>query len=375
MCRILAGGGSRSENKFRNVELNLTKALSGSLKESENSSSTFEPVFQARAISCDRELTFSEYGKMIPSILKLEKPFENRKSQHAYLMLITGAVAISLAPIFVRFSDLDPVVSAFYRLFLAFPFFLVLPFLGLTPPARETARRSSVSLTDLAMMFVCGAMLAADLALWHISINWTSIANATLFNNCAPVILLAFGRLFLKERITRKMAISFALATMGMGLLMGGNFALSKDKLAGDMVAVSTAVFYAFYLLLVKSLRQRYPTFTIMLGTSFAAAACLFLVAMINGRELLPPDLEGWLIVLGLALICHVIGQSLIANALADLPVSVSSFGLLLQPVSATILAWALFHETLGQLQLLGGFLVLCGIVLSNRTSHGDRKA
>lgn len=294
------------------------------------------------------------------------------KSHYAIGILFAGAVAISLAPIFVRLSDLDPVVSAFYRLFLAFPFFLVLPFLGLPRSTKPDMPRSSMSLADAALMFLCGAMLAADLALWHISITWTSIANATLFNNCAPVILLVFGWMFLNERITRKVTISLALATLGMGFLMGENFALSRNQLAGDMVAVSTAFFYAVYLFLVKSLRERHRTFSIMLGTSLASAFCLFVVIITIGWEMLPSGLVGWLTVLGLALICHVIGQSLIANALADLPVSISSFGLLLQPVSAAILAWLFFNEALSHFQLLGGFLVLCGIAMSNRAHQSQ---
>lgn len=306
--------------------------------------------------------------------VKSDQESESVKSAQIFAILLFGAFAISLAPIFVRISNLEPVVSAFYRLSLALPFFMVLPFMGAA--RAEVPVRSLFSITprDAALMLLCGAMLAADLALWHISITLTSVANATLFNNCAPVILLILGWVFFRERITREVLIALAVAAAGMSLLMGENFAVAPDQFFGDAVAVSTAFFYAIYLFLVKSLRARYDTFAIMAGTSFASAACLLVVCLLNGWPLLPADLDGWMIVFGLALICHVIGQSLIAKALAHLPVTVSSFGLLLQPVSAAILAWLLFNEALSAMQITGGVLVLCGIVLSNRAHWSNKE-
>ena len=49
----------------------------------------------------------------------------------------------------------------------------------------------------------------------------------------------------------------------------------------------------------------------------------------------------GWTILLGLALISHAAGQGLIAYALAHLPATFSSVGLLLQPVVAAFFAWS----------------------------------
>ncbi|MBL4801199.1 MAG: DMT family transporter [Emcibacter sp.] len=288
--------------------------------------------------------------------------------------MLVGAVAISLAPIFVRLSNLEPVVSAFYRLSFALPFFALLPFLGRAKPELQSTKRNRLSFRDIFMMCICGAMLATDLALWHISINWTSVANATLFNNCAPVILIALGWAFLGERITREVLIALVVASSGIALLMGENFTLSPDQFIGDMVAISTAFFYALYLFLVKSLRARHDTFVIMFGTSLVSAVCLLTVCVMNGWGMALIDMRSWSIVLGLALVCHVFGQSLIAGALADLPVATSSFGLLVQPVSAAVLAWILFNEALSLLQCLGGLLVLCSIVLSSRARQSVKR-
>ena len=60
----------------------------------------------------------------------------------------------------------------------------------------------------------------------------------------------------------------------------------------------------------------------------------------------------------------------MITYALADLPAAFSSVGLLLQPVAAALLAWAILGEALGWWQALGGAVVLIGIVLARRGSR-----
>lgn len=46
-----------------------------------------------------------------------------------------------------------------------------------------------------------------------------------------------------------------------------------------------------------------------------------------------------------------------------------SSISLLIQPLTATIAAWILFHEAIGPLQMAGSALLLWGIYLSKRGS------
>jgi drug/metabolite transporter (DMT)-like permease len=55
----------------------------------------------------------------------------------------------------------------------------------------------------------------------------------------------------------------------------------------------------------------------------------------------------------------------MVARALAHLPSSFAAVALLINPVSATILAWAILHKPAGPQQIVGGLIVLTGILLA----------
>jgi drug/metabolite transporter (DMT)-like permease len=92
-------------------------------------------------------------------------------------------------------------------------------------------------------------------------------------------------------------------------------------------------------------------------------------IALAFGDAMLPQTLSGWLVLLGLALLCQTAGQSLIAYAMAHLPASFSSVSLLVQPVLAAAYAWLLLEERIAPVQALGGVVVLAGILLARRGS------
>ena len=105
------------------------------------------------------------------------------------------------------------------------------------------------------------------------------------------------------------------------------------------------------------------------IGPSITALT-LLPIALLSGETLLPPSLHAWAVLLALALISHAGGQTLIAYALAQLPASFSSVALLLEPLVAAVIAWPLFGEHLGPVEIAGCVLVLAGIYISRRGSR-----
>lgn len=291
-----------------------------------------------------------------------------RAERLALAALLAGACAIAFAPIFVRLSELGPTATAFWRVAFAAPallFWLAAEHRHLGGSARRPATAREWWLLGLA-----GFCFAGDLAFWHWSIKLTSVANSTLLANFAPIFVAPAAWFLFGERIRAAFLVGMILAIAGAALLMGQSLALSVDRIVGDALGIVTAGFYAAYMLTVSRLRATFSTATIMAWSAIATAIFLWPVALASGESLIATTAYGWAILLGLALLSHSGGQSLIAYAFAHLPASFSSVALLLQPAVAALLAWILFAEPLGPLQALGGVVILAGIVLARRASQ-----
>ncbi len=282
----------------------------------------------------------------------------------AFMALVAGAVAIAFAPVLVRLSELGPTATAFYRLALALP----LLWLWAGGMARDRAERvrptSNWGLWGLAL---AGLFFAADLAVWHWSIYHTSVANATLLANLAPIFVTLGGWVLFAERVSRRFLLALALGILGIAVLMGDSIQLGTDQLLGDALGLLTALFYGAYILTVSRLRRRFTTATIMAWSGTVTAVVLLPLAVLSGESMLATTVYGWTVLLILAWLSHAGGQSLIAYALAHLPAAFSSLSLLLQPVIAALLAWVLLAEPLRPVQTLGAVTVIAAIALARR--------
>jgi drug/metabolite transporter (DMT)-like permease len=279
----------------------------------------------------------------------------------ALAALFDGAACIALSPIWVRVSEVGPTASAFWRVALALPLLWVL--LAFVP--RGAVARFPGQWKLLA---VAGFAFAGDLAFWHWSIKLTSVANSTLLANLASIFVTLAVWLIWNKRPSATFLVGLAGALVGVALLVHSSLDFSSGALLGDGLGVVTALFYAWYLLSVKDVRERgAATLGLMAVTTTFTAVFLLPVALASGEALLPQTEIGWLKLVGLAWVSHSAGQGLIAYALAHLPAAFSSVGLLSQPVMAALFAWVMLAEPLAPVQMLGGIVVLAGIYLASR--------
>lgn len=283
-----------------------------------------------------------------------------RRKAVALGALLLGAVAIGSSAIWVRLSEVGPVATAFWRTALAVPFLFLWVALE-RRPADATARTSRRGL------IAAGCYFAGDLSFWHVSILLTSVATSTLLANLAPIFVTLAGWLWFKERVSGMFVLGLTIAMLGVGALLGPDFRGDSQALLGDAFGIITALFYAAYLLQIKRLRAGTSTARIMASTSVVTALIVLPVALLLGESIVPGSLRGWSIVLGLALVSHVAGQSLIAYALAHLPASLGSVSLLIQPLFSAFFAWMILGESIVALQIAGGITTLVGIGIAHR--------
>jgi len=286
----------------------------------------------------------------------IEHPRERRNASLAVTALLIGAACIGTSALWVKVSETGPVSTAFWRVFLALPLLWAWSLAERDRPSR--ADRA----TERRLMLWAGLFFAGDLAVWHWSIVLTSVANATLLANLAPIFVTLAAWLLFHRMPSGRFLIGLAIALAGMAVVIGSDFRLAGRQVFGDALGVVTAMFYAGYQLVVTRLRASVSTASIMAWSGVIAAAALLPLALASGERFLPLTGGGWSKLIGLALVSQVVGQSLIAYAMAHLPSTFSSVGLLFQPVMAALFAWILLGETLGWIEVAGAMTVLIGI-------------
>ena len=294
-----------------------------------------------------------------------------RNERTAIAAVFVGAVIIAFAPILVRLSEVGPSATGFHRFLLAIPLYWAI---AATMPRRAAADGNETPRTarDFLLIGLAGFYLAADVAVWHFSITMTTVANSTLLANVAPVFVVLGGRILFGTRVTGTYLLGLAAAMAGVVILSRASLSLSETHFLGDLLGILTAVFYAAYQMAVERLRKRFSTLTIMKFAIPVSALVMIPVALASGEALFPATLAGWAFLIALAAGPQVFGQGLIAWALRHLPVAFASVSLLVQPVTAALVAWALFDERIGAAQGIGGIIVLAGIYLARRGSPAD---
>ena len=281
-----------------------------------------------------------------------------------FFILIIGAIAIAFSPIFVRFSDVDPIMTAFYRIFISLPFFLFFSSFNIIEKVKFPQFNN-----NYIIFLVSGIFFALDLICWHWSIKLTTVSKATFLSNLAPIVVIIFSLIFLKERFSKFFYLAAILSMVGMLMLLGESFKFNKSQFIGDLLGVLTAVWYGSYIVTISQLRKKYNSTSIMFLSGIVTAIILLIVSMLFEQSLIPQSLFTITIIFLLGFICQFMGQSFITYSLAYLSASLSSLCLLIQPIAATVLAYFFFQEKLTTIQFFGSALILIGIYIA-RTKY-----
>ncbi len=275
------------------------------------------------------------------------------------LMVFMGGVCIGLAPIGLRLGldDLGPQAIAFWRYTFALPIlFLLVVCVERRLPAKPNR-----------FVVIAATCFALDIGLWHWALTITTVANSTFIVNLGNVCVGLTAWVFLKETPTPIWFLAILIAMIGAGALTLGGGLEGKADFRGDLLALGAAVLVSFYIVASKVARKSLGG----LDTIFWLTAVEILVAallVLAFRErFLPDSLNGFIVPLFLALSVQVAGQGLIITGLGHTPAAVAGVLVLVQPVVAAAISWRLFDEPLAPIQAGGGFMILLGILISQR--------
>lgn len=286
----------------------------------------------------------------------------------AIATLCLALVAVSCAPIFIRFSETE--LGANGTIFNRFLVFVLCfgPLRLLSPPEQpevDGTELDPITRRQWLALAGVGVISAVSLVLWALSLQYTTVAKSMLLNNLTPIFTSLGGWLLWRQRFDSRFLIGMAIALTGAIALGLSDFTGTDGLLLGDLYALLSAVFLGLYFLLVEYLRQRFGATTILLWRGAIGVVLLLPVVLISEGQLFPTTAVAGLAVVGLGLISEGLGQRLLADCMKQFSARFISLFLLLEPIISALLAWAIFQEQMGPLTGIGFAVVLTGVYLA----------
>ena len=281
--------------------------------------------------------------------------------QRPVLAVLVGAVAIAFSGVLFRLAHVSPSTGAFYRCVWALPPLWLLAHLERRrygPPARRAS----------ALAWIAGAFFAADLVLWHNSIEQVGAGLATVLGNTQVVLVGLLAWALLGERPQRSSLAAIPVVAFGVVLISGAleQGAYGSNPPLGALYGVLTGIAYSGFLLVLRegSRDLRRPAGPLFTATLASALGCAAIGAAVGDLDLTPSwAATGWLVLLALS--SQVLGWLLISTSLPRLPAVVTSILLTLQPVCSVVFAALLVDESPSLLQLAGAACILAGLIVA----------
>lgn len=276
--------------------------------------------------------------------------------------VLWGTVGVFVQSIY-QMTEANPLSIGFFRLALATPVLAGAGWLTIGRRMWQIERR------DWKYLLLIGAMTALYQVCYFGAIVQIGVAAATLITLCtAPVWVAVLSVGLLGERLTRRLALSGGCAIVGTLFLVG----MQPQNGAqghlgwGVLLATGSAVGYALMTLCSRRVAKRYhPLQCAAIG--FGTGALILLPCAMSSNLVIQYPMAGWLCLFYLGTIPTALAYWLYFIGMRHTLATTASIATLLEPLTATLLAWSLFGERLGALSLMGAGLLLAAIGLLYR--------
>lgn len=212
---------------------------------------------------------------------------------------------------------------------------------------------------------------------YFLAIHRLAIGIALVIQYLGPLLVAIYARTFGHEHVRRRIWAALALSLTGLSLVVELWQGVALDGL-GVVFALISAVIFAAYLLFAEIEIARRDSVSLMAWGFFFATVFWTVVqpwwSFPAGRVAETVSLQGrlagwhlpvWALVLWVVVLGSIVPFSLIVGALRHVSATRVGIAAMLEPVVATVVAWAWLQETLAPVQLVGAGVVLAAILLA----------
>lgn len=296
------------------------------------------------------------------------------------LLLLLAVFLVSTAALFAHRALLEatPLAIAAWRLGLAALFFAgwgtvqAAPRAGKAQGNLDTLPPAPIAKTVWGRLVLAGLCLAAHFLVWFAALQVAPVARATLLVCTTPLWTTLGGVVLRRHRFTWAYGGAGLLAAVGIGLVTRASAqSAGAAEWQGDALATLGGVLFAAYLLSVEGLHAVVSSRRQVTVAYCVAALALWAGYLAQGGMTVHYSAPVWAAIVGMTVGPQIVGHTLLNSLLRHFPSSVVAFSLLLEPVLAAALAWALLRQTVTGSQAVGGVLVMAAlaVVIASQTS------
>jgi drug/metabolite transporter (DMT)-like permease len=143
----------------------------------------------------------------------------------------------------------------------------------------------------------------------------------------------------------------------------------------GDSIALLSAALHGVSILTVGYLRDRgCTTDRVLLWRCVVGLLIILPLVLQADTRIFPISFQGWLWVIALAVVCHILGQGLFVFSLKQFSSSFVGIFALLKPLVTALLAWIIFAEGINLTSAIALVLILFGIYLAKSSESSARQ-
>lgn len=198
---------------------------------------------------------------------------------------------------------------------------------------------------------------------YFISFRYLSVGISAMLLFTFPVFVFLGSVLFLKHPFDKRIGVALVVALFGMFLLLRDEFKI-KNAL-GVYAALGAAITYAAYVLLSDRFQKDIHPLTSSFYVMLSAGISLSLIHHPTLENFIGPDFAHFKLFVGLSIIGTIAPLSLFLAGLQRIPGPQASILVMIEPITATLLAFFFFSEILSLSQLLGiGLVILADIII-----------
>ena len=268
---------------------------------------------------------------------------------------------ISFSPIFVAFSDLQPTVSAFYRVFIGSIFLLIMVVLNFKSYSDKFLINRYLILASI--------FFALDLWFWHRSILYIGPGMSTLIANFQIFIIPLLSYFIFNLVPNRYQILAIFLGAFGLYLTLGYGGSLSSENIRlGLIFGILTAFAYSTYILSLKKNdledSARISPVISLLCISIISAIILFIVMKFEGESMAINSAQNLFSMLAYGIISHVFGWYMIILGLKTITATTAGIILISQPIFSLICEYLIFSRVTNSREIIGISVVIVAMIV-----------